>query len=180
MSTSEQTEAETATLPGERLRLAREALKLSQQDVAGQIRISVDKVAALESDEIARVGPPVFAAGYIRAYARIVGLPADELIPQFTGLVHLSTRSAMRLSTVDESGLARLSSGRPAAFSRGNGRRRGRPLRWIGLLLLILTIVAVGLWMVKSGNLSLTEAPQERMAYKPLPQKSMPEKPMPE
>jgi len=76
-----ETEAGTAPVPGERLRLAREALKLSQQDVAERIRINVDKVAALEADEIARVGAPVFAVGYIRAYARIVGLPADELIP---------------------------------------------------------------------------------------------------
>ncbi len=175
MSTSEQTETETevetAALPGERLRLAREALKLSQQDVAGQIRISVDKVAALESNEIARVGPPVFAAGYIRAYARIVGLPADELIPQFTGLVHLSTHSAMRLPAADVGGLARPSSGPPMAFTRGNGRRWGRLLGMIGLVLLILIIVTVVLWMVKSGNLLLVEAPQERVVYQPLPQK---------
>ncbi|MCF6210223.1 MAG: DUF4115 domain-containing protein [Gammaproteobacteria bacterium] len=182
MSTFEQTETETevetAALPGERLRLAREALKLSQQDVAGQIRISVDKVAALESDEIARVGPPVFAAGYIRAYARIVGLPADELIPQFTGLVHLSTHSAMRLPAADAGGLARPSSGPPMAFTRGNGRRWGRLLGMIGLVLLILIIVTVVLWMVKSGNLLLVEAPQERVAYQPLPQKPVLEQPM--
>ncbi len=175
-----ETEAGMAAAPGERLRLAREALKLSQQDMAERIRISVDKVAALESDEIARVGAPVFAAGYIRAYARIVRLPADELIPEFTGLEHLGTRSAMLLSTAGDGGLTRPGSARPVAFSRGNGRRRGRPLRMIGLLLLVLAIVAVVLWMVKSGNLPLLETPQEKMASKPVPQKPMPELLVPE
>ncbi len=182
MSTPGQIEIEAGTtaVPGERLRLAREALKLSQQDVAERMRISVDKVAALESDEIARVGAPVFAVGYIRAYARIVSLSADELIPEFTGLEHLGTRSAMLLSTAGDGDLTRPGSSRPVAFSRGNGRRRGRPLRMIGLLLLVLVSVAVVLWMVKSGNLPLAEAPRERMTSKPLPQQPLSEQFVPE
>ncbi len=182
MSTSGQieTEAETAPVPGERLRLAREALKLSRQDVAERIRINVDKVAALEADELAKVGAPVFAVGYIRAYARIVGLPADELIPEFTGLGHLDTRPAMLASTVGDGGLARLNAGRTGAFPRKNGRRRGRSLRLIGSALLILAIVAVVLWMVKNGNLQLAEAPQESVVHKPLPQKAMPQEPTPQ
>ncbi|HEB93439.1 MAG TPA: DUF4115 domain-containing protein [Gammaproteobacteria bacterium] len=175
-----ETEAGTTAVPGERLRLAREALKLSQQDVAERMRISVDKVAALESDEIARVGAPVFAVGYIRAYARIVNLSADELIPGFTGLEQLGTRSAMLLSTAGDGDLTRPGSGRPVAFSRGNGRRRRRPLRMIGLLLLVLASVAVVLWMVKSGNLPLAEAPRERMTSKPLPQQPLSEQLAPE
>ncbi len=182
MSTPGQIETEvgTAPVPGERLRLAREALKLSQQDVAERIRINVDKVAALEADEIVRVGAPVFAVGYIRAYARIVGLPADELIPGFTGLGHLDTRPAMLASTAGDGGLARLSAGRTGTFSRKNGRRRGRPLRLIGSVLLILAIVAVVLWMVKSGNLQLAKAPQESVVHKPLPQKPMQQNVLPE
>jgi len=175
-----ETEVETALVPGERLRLAREALKLSQQDVAERIRINVDKVAALEADEIARVGAPVFAVGYIRAYARIVGLPADELIPKFAGLGHLDARPPMLASAAGDGGLARLSAGRASAFSRKNGRRRRRPLRLVGSVLLILAIVAVVLWMVMSGNLRLAEAPQESVVHKPSPQKSMTQPALPE
>ncbi len=175
-----ETEVETAPVPGERLRLAREARQLSQQDVAERLRINVDKVAALEADEIARVGAPVFAVGYIRAYARIVGLPADELIPEFSGLGHLDARPPKLASAAGDGGLARFSAGRTGAFSRKNGRRRGRPLRLIGSALLILAIVAVVLWMVKSGKLQLAEAPQESVVHKPLPQKPMPQNVLPE
>ncbi len=180
MSPSGQTEAGTGAAPGERLRLARETLKLSQQDVAERIRISVDKVAALENDEIAKVGAPVFAVGYIRAYARIVSLPADELIPEFTGLAPLGTRSTMQLCTADDGDLTRPRSRRPVAFSRGNGRRRGRLLRTTGLVSLVLASVAAGLWMIKSGNLPLMEAPREGMTSKPLPQQPRSEPLVPE
>ena len=164
------TEAEATAAPWERLRLAREALQLSQQDVAKRIRIDVDKVAALEAGEIAKVGAPVFAAGYIRAYARIVGLSADELIAQFEGLAQLHASSATLASASGDDGLDRLSTGLPTAFSRGNGRRRGRSLRLIGAGLLIAALVAALLWVMKGGNLSLSGTPPASVVTKPLPQ----------
>ncbi len=168
------TEIETTAAPGERLRLAREALNLSQQDVAERIRIGVDKVAALEIDEVARVGAPVFAAGYIRAYARIVGLPADELIPRFDGLEHLAARPATLASAAVDGNLERLSAGLPAALSRGNGRRRGATLRLIGAGLLILALVGALLWVMDNGSLSLPAAPVASTPAKPLPQNALP------
>jgi len=178
-----ETEAETATGPGERLRLAREALKLSQQDVAERLRIGADKVAALEVDEIAKVGAPVFAAGYIRAYARIVGLPADELIPRFEGLAQLHAPSAAQAaasSGVEGDGLDHLGGGLPVSFSRSNGRRRGRGLRLIGAVLLVAVLAAALLWVMKSGNLSFSPAPPASTTVKPLPQKKVAPEPVEE
>lgn len=169
-----ETEAEIAAAPGERLRQAREALNLSQQDVAERIRIGAAKVAALEAGDIATLGAPVFAAGYIRAYARIVALPADELIPRFEGLEHLAARPATLASAAGDDGLERLGSGLPGTFSRSDRRRRRGGLRLMAVGLLLLGVSAVVLWAMRSGALSSPDTSPASVVATPLPQKSLP------
>lgn len=66
-------------LPGQQLKQAREAAGLSQSDVANKLRLSTSYVRALEEDDYKRLPEPAFVRGYIRNYARLVGLPGDEL-----------------------------------------------------------------------------------------------------
>jgi transcriptional regulator with XRE-family HTH domain len=59
---------------GERFRAAREARGLSLSDVAEQIRIRSVYLAAIEDDNWNAIGAPVYVRGFLRTYARFLGL----------------------------------------------------------------------------------------------------------
>lgn len=68
---------------GYRLREARERRGLSLQDVASQLRLDVRLVEALESGDEERLPPAPFVSGYLRNYARLLDLPAEDLVGQY-------------------------------------------------------------------------------------------------
>lgn len=76
-------EDNAAMLPGERLRRAREEQGLSQEEVSKQLRLSLSYLKALEDDDYSRLPEPTFIKGYLRNYARFLGLPAEELARRF-------------------------------------------------------------------------------------------------
>lgn len=68
--------------PGERLKAARLSLGLEPAKVAAQLHLSTDMVHAIERDDYSAMPARVFVRGYIKNYARVVGLPADSLLKQ--------------------------------------------------------------------------------------------------
>lgn len=66
--------------PGRALAEARKRKSLSVTDVALQLRLSVSQVEALEADAYDRLPGAVFVRGFVRNYARLVDLDADELV----------------------------------------------------------------------------------------------------
>ena len=56
------------------LRHARERMGLSLRDVADRTKIRAAILDAIENNDADRLPPPIFARGFIRAYAREVGL----------------------------------------------------------------------------------------------------------
>ena len=56
------------------LRHARERLGLSLRDVADRTRIRTAILEAIENDDVDRLPPPIFTRGFVKAYAREVGL----------------------------------------------------------------------------------------------------------
>ena len=66
--------------PGERLRKAREAADLSVRDIATALRLEPRTIEALESGSFDELPAPTFVRGYLRGYARAVGLPPDPLL----------------------------------------------------------------------------------------------------
>lgn len=67
---------------GERLRQAREAAGWSVEQVAAQLRMPVQVVAALEAEQWQRLGAPVFVRGQLRSYARLLKVDVEELLEQ--------------------------------------------------------------------------------------------------
>ncbi len=65
---------------GNRLRAAREVAHLSQDAVAESLHLEKSYIAALELENHQALPAPTFVRGYIRAYARLLGCDADELI----------------------------------------------------------------------------------------------------
>jgi len=72
--------------PGMRLQEARVKLGLSVEDVASRLCLRVKVIESLEADHYSDFAGLVFTRGYLRAYARFVGLDAEDIIAIFNGL----------------------------------------------------------------------------------------------
>lgn len=77
--------SETAATIGQMLRSARESQGLSVEEVAGRLRLMLRQVEAMEADDFDSLGHPVFARGFVRNYAKLLNLPADELLARMGG-----------------------------------------------------------------------------------------------
>lgn len=81
------TDAEpSGPLAGERLAAAREERKITILEVAKELHLDETKVRALEKNEFDVLGAPVFAKGYLRKYAQLVGVSADDVIADYYAL----------------------------------------------------------------------------------------------
>lgn len=72
------TAGSAAAVLGARLRARREQLGLSLDDVETSTKIRVHYLAAIESGQPARLPGPVYAVGFARSYAELLGLSGDE------------------------------------------------------------------------------------------------------
>lgn len=64
---------------GRQLAEARNRQKLDIETVARTLKLDAAIIRALESDDRERLPATIFVQGYLRNYARLVGLPGDEL-----------------------------------------------------------------------------------------------------
>ncbi len=69
--------------PGRRLRQARRRRGYEIGQVARELRLPLDRVAALENDNYEGLPAPVFVAGYLKTYARLVGLDPEPLVQAY-------------------------------------------------------------------------------------------------
>ena len=133
VTTIESKPGKSLTWPGQRLRQAREALNLSQQDVARQLHLNVNLIQALEDNNEEALPAKTYLVGYLRSYARLLNLPADEIIEA----AHLESRPTTTLlpENIDY---------RP--------RRRIEPvLRLVLFGMLVILLLAAGWWIVILG-----------------------------
>ena len=70
---------------GQTLREAREAQGLSVEEVATRLRLMQRQVDAIEADDFASLGQPVFARGFVRNYAKLLDLPPEALLARMAG-----------------------------------------------------------------------------------------------
>lgn len=68
---------------GQMLKGAREDLKLSLEEIAGELRIGAHFLEALEGDDFDVFSAPVFAKGYLRQYGNRLGLRSADLLAQY-------------------------------------------------------------------------------------------------
>ncbi len=70
---------------GQVLREAREAQGITLEEVAVRLRLMHRQVEAMEADDFASLGQPVFARGFVRNYARLLGLDHEALLVRMEG-----------------------------------------------------------------------------------------------
>jgi cytoskeleton protein RodZ len=75
--------ADSGTSFGTWLRRQREAREISLREIAERTKISLRYLEAMESDRFEVLPAPVFAKGFLREYARYVGLSPDEVVNHY-------------------------------------------------------------------------------------------------
>lgn len=113
--------------PGKMLATARERAGLSQDQVAGDLYMTLTKVRALENDEYHRLHSDTFIRGYIRAYANLLKINADAVMAAYD-------KEAQRLGLVEVFV--------PKA-AEGNGKKTWLIVVLVGLVLLVLWLISV-------------------------------------
>ena len=66
--------------PGARLRQAREAANRGIGEISAALHLDPKKVEALEADSFDLLPPPAFVRGYLKGYARLLGLPPGPIL----------------------------------------------------------------------------------------------------
>lgn len=118
---------------GERFRAAREARGLTLSDVSEQLRIRAVYLAAIEEENWPAIGAAVYARGFLRTYARFLGLDPEESVAAFNA----SSGAAAPASTSPAA--APPEPPRPIA-----GPRQGlSPVIWIASLVAIVLVAYV-------------------------------------
>lgn len=159
--------------PGTLLREARQAKNLNLSDIAKQMRLSVQWVKDLEKDNYSHAPAVIYIRGYLRAFARCVGVSQDEVMAAF---------DAMGLEEEFERIKAREE--RPVkhhavpVISKSTRMISRKTLRWVTVAVLLILVVLVGVWWQGKkyivGQLhTAAGVPQENV---PLSQPVVPEK----
>jgi cytoskeleton protein RodZ len=78
---------------GEELRAARESRHLSLSDVSDQIHIRSLYLQAIEDENWASIAAPVYVRGFVRTYARFLGLNPEEAVAQYNGNAPTDTKA---------------------------------------------------------------------------------------
>ena len=72
--------------PGQLLRTAREAMGWSREQVASRLHLRLTLVAAIESDTYDKHTSPTFIRGYLRTYAKLVGIEESKILEAYAHL----------------------------------------------------------------------------------------------
>ncbi|HEB80454.1 MAG TPA: helix-turn-helix domain-containing protein [Chromatiales bacterium] len=127
--------------PGERLRRAREAAGLEPGRVAAELHLAPAILEALERDDFGSL-PPTYIQGYLRSYAKRLGLAADSVLADYHRRLPPEpppTAPAPR-PTPAEVGL-------------------GRPRRGLYVLLGVLAVAVFLTWWFRGRSLTVPSVP---------------------
>ena len=128
---------------GDWLRRQRELREISLRDIAERTKISLRYLEAMEADRFDLLPAPIFAKGFLREYARYVGLSPDDVVNHYLSVHHPEELADPKEDTKVRS--------RPKQVDPGPTPMR-RTWSW-GLLLalaglILLVLVALLAWFV--------------------------------
>jgi len=143
------------TPPGQLLKEAREAAKLSVEDVARELRMTATKVRDLEADDYDKLHSDTFVRGYLRTYAKLLDMDSARLLEAY-----LATRRAQGWDESAEESPIQVTIPQPT-----------RPLWRFAILIVALL---AGLWALSVWFLDNRQAPSPDAALsEPLTDASM-------
>lgn len=121
---------------GRTLKSMREAQGMSVEEIARATRIPVSSLERIEGDHFDDLPGEVFVRGFLKAYARAVEAPADEILARYTASRRVAYVTPLPLSAPQG--------------KRSPGRRVGVAIAFV--LLLILFTVAISIVLRPRGQ----------------------------
>lgn len=122
---------------GSWLRQAREAKRLSLEDVERETRIRAYFLAALEEEDFSRLPGDVYTRGFLRNYASFLGLDPNEALQRYKALI-------AQPNNAEAGSTARLSLDEPVEVPLAEPARSSA--RLVSAILLVIALAAVGVW----------------------------------
>ena len=124
--------------PGVLLSESRKNQGLSIKHVASKLNFRASIVLNIEADIYDKTLPDTYNRGYLKNYAKLLGLPAEEIINSYEKLNLLQEDSAKMRS-----------------FSRGTVKKaENNMLMWISYLILAIFIGFTMMWWLQEGKVS--------------------------
>ena len=139
---------------GARLREGREATGLAVAEVAAKLKLTSRQVEALEVEDLSHLPSPVFVRGFVRNYARLVGVDPDSLIAP----VDLQA-SAAETITAPSAGVS----------ISGGGLRRWVILPAIALLVFLVLVAILYQWLRQGEEAGVSQEMPPPAATAPAP-----------
>jgi cytoskeletal protein RodZ len=133
---------------GQFLRRERESRSVSLEEVSKITRISLPILDALERDDFESILQKEFIPGFLRGYARHLGLPRDEVLRRYRVQAELSSRKdKFRQMSLFPGAVPPLEEAEesPAESPELTAPREKRNIPWKVLLQIGIVIVALGL-----------------------------------
>lgn len=117
------------TTPGATLAEKRMQLNYSVEYVADKLHLRVRVIELLEQDDYVSMPEPVFIKGYIRAYAKLLGIKSEPLLTAF----NQSYPSEKKL-------------GRALWQSKRESNKAEHVIRWVTSAFAVIVLIAVAMW----------------------------------
>lgn len=125
---------------GQYLRRHREKKQMSVEEISRSTRVPMDSVTRIEANQFDELPGEVFVRGFLKSYARAIGLPADEVLARYTASRRAAWVTPLPISS---------------PIKPARGRRFGVAFAFV--LLLILFTLALSIVLKPRGH----DVPQE-------------------
>lgn len=100
-NTKEATVESTQATPGQQLKRGREAMGLTQQQVADRLHLRLGNIQDIETDTHKPGVSITFTKGYVRIYAKLLGMPVDPLLEAFD-ILHQGEKQPAKLQSFSQ------------------------------------------------------------------------------
>ena len=126
---------------GQQFQQAREDQQLSVADVANRLRLLKRRISEIENEDFSQSPAKAYMRGYVRSYARLLGLPELEVMQQFEAL-DLAEHSPKHMGFANQQDIT----------------SRHPMIRWISYGMIAVLVGLVVIW-VKNHYLEIRTAP---------------------
>ncbi len=128
--------------PGPRLRDARKARGIDHTQAADQLKLSPGVLETIERDDYSALPDSIYVRGYVTGYARMLGLPEDEILAQYRAFRGESTTPSLAApNTIKQ-----------------QARSSDAGVRWVSYGLVLMMIAVVGWWGYEQLRMEQDEA----------------------
>jgi cytoskeleton protein RodZ len=168
----ERTEAEMGAF-GERLRREREMRDISLDDIAATTKIGTRLLRALEDEEFDLLPGGIFNKGYVRAYAKHVGIDEEQAVADYLQAAHEAAPASHVTADQDASNRFERSGYEEASA----GRRSTLPVVPLLIALVLIAGIAGGWRVYRDRQLERQQRDASAVTHDTAPQDSAPSAP---